>query len=247
MTTTSATGLALHEHDGTVTFSLSRPGRGNALDPALVDALDDALAAVHERADVHTLVLRGEGPHFCTGFDLSDCASLSDGDLLLRFVRIELLLDALYRSPLRTIAVAQGRTWGAGADLFCACERRACANGTTFRFPGPRFGLVLGTRRLAERIGDGRARDVVVNGGELTADGAHAAGLVTDVFAGDADRWAGAVPPPAVDRATQAALHATTRGPVAVMADTDLATLVRSAARQGLRERIASYRASMKT
>lgn len=247
MTSTAGTGLSLQEHDGTVTVLLSRPGRGNALDPGLVDALSEALAALHARTDLHTLVLRGEGPHFCTGFDLSDFASLSDGDLLLRFVRIELLLDTLYRSPLRTIAVAQGRAWGAGADLFCACDRRACVAGATFRFPGARFGLVLGTRRLAERIGDGTAREVVVNGGELTAEGARAAGLVTDLVAGDADRWAADAPPPAVDRATQGALHAATRGPAAVLADTDLATLVRSAARRGLRERIASYRSSMKT
>ena len=50
------------------------------------------VAAAIADASVHTLVLRGAGRHFCTGLDLSDLATLSDGDLLLRLVRIETLL-----------------------------------------------------------------------------------------------------------------------------------------------------------
>jgi hypothetical protein len=38
-------------------------------------------------------VLRGEGPSLCAGFDFSGLSESSDGDLLLRFVRLELLLQ----------------------------------------------------------------------------------------------------------------------------------------------------------
>lgn len=58
------------------------------------------------------------------GFDLSDLEHATEGDLLLRFVRVEQMLDAVWRSPLLTVALASGRTWGAGADLFCSAERR---------------------------------------------------------------------------------------------------------------------------
>jgi enoyl-CoA hydratase len=91
-----------------------------------------------------------------------------------------------------------GRTWGAGADLFAACDLRVAAPDTLLRFPGAQFGMVLGTRRLAERIGADAARRLVLEGGELSAPQALAAGLASSV--GD-----DAAPPPQVDRATAAA------------------------------------------
>ena len=48
------------------------------------------------------------------------------------------------------MAVATGRAWGAGADLFASCDIRACTPDASFRFPGTAFGIVLGTRRLVE-------------------------------------------------------------------------------------------------
>lgn len=222
-----------HAHaDGVTTLTLARPERANALSADLVEAL---LARVHEAAadpSVHTLVLRGAGRHFCSGLDLSDLETASDGDLLQRLVRIETLLAALWHAPQRTVAVAQGRTWGAGADLFAACEQRVALAGSTFRFPGALFGIVLGTRRLAERVGSDRARALVVDGGELDAAQALASGLAS----ADEDS---APSPPRVDAVTARAVRAATR---ADHRDADLAALVRSAAAPGLRARIAAYR-----
>src|SRR5690606_24637337 len=110
---------------------LDRPQVGNALSAELVEALLAALAQAHATPGLHTVLLRGNGRHFCTGFDLSALDAQSDGDLLHRFVRVETLLAALWHSPLRTVALAQGRTWGAGADLVAACESRAAAVGAS--------------------------------------------------------------------------------------------------------------------
>lgn len=225
---------------GVQTLTLARPGRGNALAPDLVEAL---LAAVHEAcADpgLHTLVLRGEGRNFCTGFDLSDLETASDGDLLHRFVRIEALLAALWHAPLRTVVAVDGRAWGAGADLFAACDLRAATAQASFRFPGPAFGLVLGTRRLAERIGVDAARRAAVEGLTLDAASACAQGLVTHLV-DDIEAWIEAATVPlAVDRETLRQLHRATRDD---RSDADLAALVRSASRPGLQQRIAAYRA----
>lgn len=235
-------GLRCVTQAGALTLTLARPEKGNALDPDLVAALFDTIDDAAARADIHTLVLCGEGRHFCTGFDLSDFASLSDGDLLLRFASIEMLLDRVFRLPLRTIAYATGKTWGAGADLFCACDHRVAHPEATFRFPGAQFGLVLGTRRLAIRMGEDRARRTVIEGATLDAKAAVHACLATEASA-DLTAWMSALTPPAVDRPTLAALNAATR---AYEADRDLAALVRSVARPGLRERIAAYRAGIK-
>ena len=229
--------------DGAVlTATLCRSARGNALDDSLVDGL---LAAVDAPADpaLRLLVLRGEGRNFCTGFDLAGLETQSDGDLLRRFVRIELMLQAIHHAPVPCVALAQGRVFGAGADIFAACRWRIATPATSFAFPGARFGLVLGTRRLAMVAGAQTALDLTQLGRGMDAPGARACGLATGVVgetafdstvAGLHDEIA------ATPRATVTALRD------AAMADhraADLAALVRSAAVPGLGARIAVYAA----
>ncbi len=228
--------LTIDHQAGVTLLRLQRPERGNALGPMLVEGLISAASEAFANAAVHTLVLQGEGRHFCTGLDLSDLATLSDADLLLRLVRIETLLAMLWHAPIRTVAQAKGRTWGAGADLLVACEQRLVGSDTTLRFPGAQFGLVLGTRRLAERIGADAARALVLEGGELDATQALALGLasrITETLALAPLRTCGDT-----GRAVRAASRSDLR-------DADLAALVRSAAVPGLQQRITQYRASL--
>jgi len=242
---------------GVAAIELNRPARGNALSATLVEGLLAALGGATSDPSVHTVLFAAAGRHFCTGFDLDGVDAASDADLLARFVRIETLLDAVWRAPVRTAAIATGRCWGAGADLFAACDLRIALEGASFRFPGAAFGLVLGTRRLAERVGTERAREWIASGAELDAAAAAAAGLASRIAApADGPRaeardlwpWrlellGGA---PAIDRDTLAAIRAASRfagGPGAdALADADLAALVRSAARPGLRARLLAYR-----
>ena len=247
--------LIVQRDGGVATLTLNRPGLGNALGPGLVESLIAESGQAIADPATHTLVLRGEGRHFCTGLDLSDLDTVSDGDLLLRLVRIELLLSMWWHAPARTVALAHGRAWGAGADLFVVCEQRVAAEDTTLRFPGAQFGIVLGTRRLAERIGTDAARRAVLEGAEFDARAALAAGLVSAI--GDQPTLPALPAQPTqathtthttqashttqpVDRVTAAAIRAATR---AVHRDADLAALVRSAAVPGLRARIVAYRA----
>jgi enoyl-CoA hydratase/carnithine racemase len=229
--------LSTEQLPGITTLTLQRPERGNALGPELVEGLIHAAEAAMADPAVHTLVLRGAGRHFCTGLDLTDLATLSDGDLLLRLVRIETLLALLWYAPIRTVALAHGRTWGAGADLFAVCEQRLVHSDTTLRFPGAQFGIVLGTRRLAQRIGVDAARALVLEGGELDAPQALSLGLATQP--GDV---AAELIAPRPDAATARAIRRATRDDCG---DADLAALVRSAARPGLQSRITAYRARL--
>lgn len=218
-------------------LTLACPERGNALSAPLVDALLDAVDDAYASADVHTLVLQSHGANFCTGFDLSNLESQSDGDLLLRFVRIETLLAQLWHAPIRTAAYARGRAWGAGADLFTVCDVRVTEADATFRFPGAAFGLVLGTRRLAERIGTDTARRCVIDGTTLAATQAKDVGLVTDIVPPGSDLVA-SFARPVTDRGTMALLHSVVRPD---HREDDLAALVESATKPGLKERIAHY------
>ncbi|MFL1460695.1 enoyl-CoA hydratase/isomerase family protein [Roseococcus sp. DSY-14] len=221
------------------TLTLERPERGNALGEALTDALHAALDAALA-GGARLVVLRGEGRNFCTGLDLSDLETATEGDLALRILRIEILLQRIHALPVTTVAVAQGRVFGAGADLFAACDHRLALDGAAFAFPGPAFGLVLGTARLAALVGEGAARRLLLAGAPVPREAALEMGLAT---AGDESGLA-AVREAAgrLDPETVAALHARTR-----RADdaADLAALARSVARPGLKARVLAYRAAM--
>ena len=230
--------------EGVATAWLDRPEKGNALSAPAVDALRAAIDAAVADPATHTLVFRGRGRHFCTGFDLSGLEGESDATLRARFIALEELLQAVWHAPVRTIAIATGRAWGAGADLFASCDVRACTPDTTLRFPGTAFGIVLGTRRLVELVGWDRARPLVTEGATHDAAAALAAGLATDVVEGDIDEWlALRCAPPVADRVTLAAIREASRPDHRAA---DLASLGRSASRPGLVQRIDHYRKSLK-
>jgi len=228
--------------DGVLTVTLNRPDRGNALDEALVAALRAAVGRAEDPA-VRLLVLRGAGRALCTGFDIGGIESETDAGLLARFVAIELLLQAVRHAPVPSIALGHGRMFGAGADLFAACTWRIADPAARFAFPGARFGLVLGTRRLASLVGEAQALALTTRGQGLDAHAAQECGLATALAA--QDRWGADIAAIAaevarVDRATAHAL-ATAAGPDT--RDADLAALVRSAAAPGLAARVAAYAA----
>ena len=175
---------------------------------------------------------------------LAGLAVSSEADLLQRFVRVEQLLQAVWQSPIRTIALAQGRTWGAGADLFAACEVRLATPGASFRFPGARFGIVLGTRRLAERVGGDTARRWLLDSAHVDAASAQFAGLATELVdaEGLAAAWRTHLPGP-IDRVTAAAIRRLTRVDAG---ERDMSELVASAARPGLKTRMTDYLAALR-
>lgn len=228
------------ESEGVVRVTLNRPDKANALNEEMVDALADAVAHAEDR-DTRLLILDAAGKHFCAGFDLSDIADRSDGDLVLRFIRIEALLQRLYYLPFPTLALSKGRAMGAGADVFCACSQRVAAPGTVFRMPGPAFGIVLGTRRLASRIGVDAARAIQNETRAFEADEAAKIGFATGLA--PEDEWPGIVADASKAArtlradATRALFDATARDTRAE----DMADLVRSAAKPGLKDRIQRY------
>jgi enoyl-CoA hydratase/carnithine racemase len=230
--------------EGVATAWLDRPEKGNALSAPAVDALRAAIDTAVADPATHTLVFRGRGRHFCTGFDLSGLESETDATLRARFIALEELLQAVWHAPVRTIAVATGRAWGAGADLFASCDIRACAPEATLRFPGTAFGIVLGTRRLVELVGWDRARPLVTEGATHDCAAALAAGLASDLVEDDIDAWLAArCAPPVAGRETMELVRRATR---AEHRAADMAALEESASRPGLALRIERYRAGLK-
>ena len=240
----AAEAVLRREQDGALlSLTLNRPERANALSPELVETL---IAALESAEQVRLCVLRGAGRHFCAGFDLSDLEDLSDGDLLWRFLRIERLLQLVHHAPFPVLALAHGQVVGAGADLFAASWHRVAAPNAKFRMPGWNFELALGTRRLTQLIGQDAARDLLIDTKILNAPEAQACGLASALaqpedwpalVAASLER-AGALPP----RALGDMLALTT----ADTREADLAAIVTTAGRPGLKQRIIAYRDRVK-
>jgi enoyl-CoA hydratase/carnithine racemase len=212
----------------------------NALSADLVEALILALDEA-EAQGAKVIVLKGEGRNFSAGFDFGDWQAHSEGDLLLRFVRIETLLQRLAGSPCLTLALAHGRNFGAGVDVFGACKWRISAPDATFRMPGLKFGLVLGTRRFASLVGAERARTILEQAATFNAEDALRDGFVSRLAT--PQEW-----PQIGEAALETASALTDASRTQLYAalsqetpDTDMARLVRSAAAPGLKDRVAAY------
>ncbi|MEM7170010.1 MAG: enoyl-CoA hydratase/isomerase family protein [Pseudomonadota bacterium] len=234
--------LKVEHEDSLLVLTLSRPENANALSPDLVEELIRALTSAE---GIRFCLLRGSGKHFCAGFDLADLTSLSDGDLLWRFVRIEHLLQLVQHAPFPTMALAQGQVVGAGADLFAACWRRVAAPNVKIRMPGWNFEVALGTRRLTRLIGTQGARDLLIDTKVCAAEEAMTLGLASDIV--HPDDWPDVIQS-TLKRTRSLSLAALRDMMALTVTDTraqDMASLVATAGRPGLKDRIKAYRAQV--
>ena len=234
--------ITLDRQDDCWTITLDRERSANALSAELVDELLESVTQADAQG-VRVLVLQGKGRNFSAGFDFGGFEEQSEADLLLRFVRIETLLQTIAGSSCLTVALAHGRNFGAGADLFAACQWRIAEPGATFRMPGLAFGLVLGTRRLASLVGPEQARDLLESLATFTGEQALAMGFARQLapqadwpaIVQEARRVASVLP-----AASRARLYRTLSS--SQDNDASLADLVRSAAEPGLKARMQAYR-----
>ena len=234
-----STCLQVTQHKGVLSLTLNRPDAFNALCSELVEAL---IAALEHADDVSLCVIRGNGRHFCAGFDLSDIESLNDAELLWRFLRIEHLLQAIYHAKFPVVAFAQGHVIGAGADLFSACWQRIAAEDVKIKMPGWNFELALGTRRLKNLIGADAARDLLIDTQTYDVQQAIQCRLVSQIA--EVDVWSGLIEN-LYYRSTSLSSFALGQMLDLTRTDTrdeDLASIAKTAGRPGLKKRIMDYR-----
>lgn len=236
----------IRKHEGHVTrLTLNRPQKANALSASLVETLLDAVDYACTDG-TRLVILDGAGAHFCAGFDFTAYENASEGDLALRFVRIETLLQQLFHAPFETLALAHGRIFGAGVDLVAACGVRVAAPDTSFRMPGLRFGVVLGTQRLAHRIGADRAREILSASRSFDAAEALRIGFLTHVAAPVEWPQLAAGVRESCELLAPAAAAALHRQTAADTRAADMAALAASVSVPGLKERIRIFRESGK-
>jgi 2-(1,2-epoxy-1,2-dihydrophenyl)acetyl-CoA isomerase len=195
--------------DGVALIWLDRPERLNAVVPALVDDLLEALEAA-ARSGARAVVLAGRGRAFCAGHDLKD--PIPDGDSRARLDRLQDVTRRLRTLPQPVIAAVHGYAIGAGAEFALGCDLILAAEDAVFAFPEVSLGLSVtgaASRLLPMLVGPLKAKELLLLGERVDGRAAHAMGLVNAVVpAGElmdlAIAWAGKIAGHPAEAATMA-------------------------------------------
>ena len=173
--------------DGVATFTLNRPDRLNALSPAMLDGLHDALTRAATDDAVGAIVITGAGRGFCAGGDVKDMATRQHHtfeERISRLERMHRLPLLMRRHPKVIIAAVNGVAVGAGLGLAMACDLRLAARSARF---GTGFGGIAysgdfgGAWLLTKLVGPAKARELYLLGEVIGAEAAERIGLATRV------------------------------------------------------------------
>ena len=175
----------LYEKDGSIAVvSLNRPDMLNAYNVEMRDDLHEILRAVRDDPEVRVMILRGEGPAFSTGGDVSEFGS-APSPVRAREARWQRdNWGLLLHLPQPTIAAVHGYTVGGGMEMALLCDLCIAADDTVFFLPETGLGMIPGvggTQTAPRAIGLGRALDMVLTGKRLKADQALQVGLINQV------------------------------------------------------------------
>ena len=180
-----STPAVLYQKDAAVAVvSLNRPRQLNAYNVAMRNELHAVLHAIEDDPEVRVMILRGEGPSFSTGGDVSEFGSAPSP---VRAREVRWLRDnwgLLSQLPQPTIAAVHGYTAGGGLEMALLCDMCLAADDAVFFLPETGLGMIPGvggTQTAPRAIGLGRALDLVLTGKRLDAGEALKIGLVNRV------------------------------------------------------------------
>jgi hypothetical protein len=165
---------------------LSRPGRHNAIDVAMRDALCEALELAVVDRSIARVDLRADGPSFSSGGDLDSFGGFVDvADAhRVRLTRSPARLAA--RVAPRLVVHLHGACIGGGIEIAAFAEKVIGRDDIEIRLPELEFGLIPGaggTVSLPRRIGRHRTVLLGLTGRPIGLDEAFRWGLVDEIDA----------------------------------------------------------------
>lgn len=182
--------------DGVLTLSLNDPNTGNAMSVRMAEALAEALEQANSLSNVHCVLLRATGKHFCTGGNVKDMeqgADLMQGSATEVRARLKSTLHrithALQALQMPSIAAVNGAAVGAGCDLALMCDLRVASERATFAESFLRLGLVSGIGGawfLTRIVGTAKALELTLTSEFIDASTALQLGMVSRVVAPEA-------------------------------------------------------------
>lgn len=213
--------LEVRLDDGALWVRFARPEAFNALTGEMVATAGRELREATSRDEVRVVVLTGTGRAFCAGADLGgeDAQDRYDGGSV---DGANLLVRAITDLDKPVVCALNGVAAGVGLSVALACDLVVATGSASLTLAFTRIGLMPdggATALVAASVGRARAMSLALLSDRLSAQDAHAAGLVTHVFPDD--EWRAeterlvrriAVGAPLAFAATKRAVNAATLG-----------------------------------
>src|SRR6185312_2545235 len=139
--------IELERRDAIAVVTLRNERKKNALDPAMLDALVDALGRLPADG-ARAVVLTGAGDVFSSGYDLS---ALPTGAVPAANP-LGPALAAIAGGALPVVAALNGAAIGGGCELAATCDLRVAHDAVTLMMPPVRLGLVYAPTGLARFV-----------------------------------------------------------------------------------------------
>ena len=174
-------------HGETLVLTLSNPGFRNALGPEIYAAGTEALIAAESNPDIKSVVLTGEGEHFCAGGNLNRLLENRQQAPEVQARSIEGLhswIQAIRTFPKPVIAAVEGACAGAGFSLVLMCDLVIAASNSVFVLAYSNVGLSTdggATWNLARALPRPLATEILMLGGKITPGQLQAFGLINQI------------------------------------------------------------------
>jgi enoyl-CoA hydratase len=176
------------EEENIGVITLNRPDALNALNMELLTELDSLLEEIRRDPKIRVVVITGAGRAFSVGADLREAEKL-DEEGVRKFIQTgQKLFDKIENFDKPVIASINGFALGGGLELALACDMRIASEGARLGNPEVAVGLIPawgGNVRLVKVIGKGRASELILTGGQISAKDAERIGLVNKVVSAD--------------------------------------------------------------
>ncbi|XP_054269659.1 enoyl-CoA hydratase domain-containing protein 3, mitochondrial-like [Macrosteles quadrilineatus] len=184
-TSASAVTTKMIEERGVRTITLSNPKSRNALSLSTINELIGHVTTDVEDIKLRCIVIRAEGPVFCSGHNLKefDLNSTQQQHQRLVFSQCSQLMLDIVSCPVPVVAVVDGLAAAAGCQLVAQCDIAICTPHSSFSTPGASFGLFCSTPGIpvARSVSRKMALRMLLTGLPITAEEAYQAGLVSKV------------------------------------------------------------------
>jgi len=170
-----------------LTLTLNRPERLNAMNNALIEAMNANLARARQDPAIRAVLLTGTGRGFCAGADLVgggpiDAKASAPPDLGADMDRLfNPMIRTMRALPKPIVGAINGVAAGGGANLALACDIVLAARSARFDQAFVRISLMPdlgGTWFLPHTVGDARARGLAMLGNSLPAEEAERMGMI---------------------------------------------------------------------
>ncbi len=178
--------ILTEKENGIALITINRPAKLNALNKQTIAELHDAFKALDADADVKAIIVTGSGEKaFVAGADIAEFAhfDVKEGEHLEAQGQAK-LFDFVQNLSTPDIAAVNGFELGGGLELAMACHFRVASDNAKMGLPEVSLGVIPGyggTQRLPQLVGKGRAMEMIMTAGMVSADDAKAWGLVNHV------------------------------------------------------------------